>query len=657
MQSAVMVVEDEPAMAEGLVDALSTMGYEVSDAVASALECIAAAERRRPDLVLMDINLGGELDGIDAARMLRDRFDIPVVFLSGFADERTMSRAKLAGALGYLLKPFRWSELKSAVEVGLFRHQLERQLRDRERWLATTLRAIGDAAIVVDPQGSVTFVNTAAEVLLHEREDAARGRPLASLVRLINENTRVPVPDPLQQALETNDVVRCPRNTALVTSDRELPVEYTVAPIHDDHGNLSGAVAVIKSLIEQRQAQQQIAVTDRLASLGVVTAGIAHEINNPLTYVLGNLEFLREELEHLRDIVDSNDPAQGLKEARSAVSAMTDLLLDVQQGAQHVAHITGDLGVFARRDAGVKACDVIERMEWALRVSKSAILRHAHIEREFQPVSPAAIDDGRLGQIFLNLLLNAAHAMRDTNRETNRLTVKIEPDPAGPSGPSAFIRISIADTGVGMAEDIARRIFEPFFTTKRPGEGTGLGLAVCQGILAEVGGDIRVTSEPGKGSRFVVRVPAVREHSITEEKGTSELVGLIGRVLVIDDDPTVLRVLRRMLTAASHEVVTSRRAQVALRLIGQQPEFDVIVCDVIMPEMNGVAFYQQVLETKPDLASRIIFLSGGARAELAGEFFSSLPNVLLQKPPDAPRLLRAIEHQLEASQRGVRRTL
>src|SRR5687767_2122833 len=183
-----MVVEDEPLMAEDLADALSKMGYEVSAVVSSALQCIASAEQRRPDLVLMDINLGGELDGIDAAQMLRDRFAIPVVFLSGFADERTVSRAKLAGAMGYLLKPFRWSELKSAVEVGLFRHQLERQLQDRERWLATTLRAIGDAAIVIDPEGRVTFMNSAAEELLEEGEARVRGQTLASRVRLINEN-------------------------------------------------------------------------------------------------------------------------------------------------------------------------------------------------------------------------------------------------------------------------------------------------------------------------------------------------------------------------------------------------------------------------------------------------------------------------------------
>jgi two-component system, cell cycle sensor histidine kinase and response regulator CckA len=648
--SAVMVVEDEPLMAEDLADALSKMGYEVSDVVSSALQCIASAEQRRPDLVLMDINLGGELDGIDAAQMLRDRFAIPVVFLSGFADERTVSRAKLAGAMGYLLKPFRWSELKSAVEVGLFRHQLERQLRDRERWLATTLRAIGDAAIVVDPEGRVTFMNSAAEELLAEGEAGLRGQTLASRVRLINENTRAPVPHPLQQALSSGEVVRAPRNTALVTADRELPVEYTLAPIQDGQGTISGAVAVIKSLTAQRQAQQQIAVSDRLASLGVVAAGIAHEINNPLTYVLGNLEFLKEEIEHLTALAESDNPAP----RKASLNAMNALLLDVQQGARHVARIVGDLGVFARHDAGSKVCDVTERMEWALRVSNSAIVRQARIIRRFRPIPKAGVDEGRLGQVFLNLLLNAAYAMRATNRATNELTVTLEPDAVVAGGHGQFIRIAIADTGSGMTEDVLRRIFEPFFTTKPAGDGSGLGLAVCRGLLTEMGGDISVTSAAGKGTCFIVRVPAASEGATSEEPAGPEPTGSRARILVIDDDPTVLRVLRRML-GASHDVVTSRQAEHALRLIREQPEFDVIVCDVIMPEMDGVAFHREVSAKWPELAARIVFLSGGALAERGGEFFSSIPNAVLQKPPDATQLSRAIEHQLTASGRAGRK--
>ena len=241
-----MVVEDDVDLAADLVNALEHIGYDVTGAVSSAEACRESAETNRPELVLMDINISGDVDGVEAAQMLRERFNLPVVFLSGHADHQTITRATLAGALGYLTKPFRLKELESAIEVALFRHRLECQLRHRERWLATTLGAIRDAALAVDADGRVAFMNAAAEDLLSESEASVRGRPLGSTFRLINESTRDPLPDPLVEALATGERIRLPRNTALIAGARELPVDYSVAPIVDGSGHTAGAVAVIE---------------------------------------------------------------------------------------------------------------------------------------------------------------------------------------------------------------------------------------------------------------------------------------------------------------------------------------------------------------------------------------------------------------------------
>jgi PAS domain S-box-containing protein len=639
-----MVVEDEREAATDLKEALETMGYAVTDVVASALESIHAAEQRRPDIALMDINLPGELDGIDAARVLRDRFDIPVVFVSGYADDRTMTRAKLTGAFGYLVKPFRWNEVKSAVEVALFRHQLERQLRDRERWLTTTLRAFGDAAVVVDPAGRVTFMNAAAEALLQQPEAAVRGKPLTGLFHLINESTREPLSDPHVQVMSSAEVTRLPRNAAMVIAGRELPVDYSLAPITDENGNVSGAVAIIKDLTEQRRAQQRVAFSDRLASLGFVAAGIAHEINNPLTYVLGNLEFLGTELDRLGRLLEGRPAPDGAEAVGGSLQALGEVVQDAMEGARHVTRIVRDLSFFAQRDASPQLFDVVERMEWALRVSHSAISRHARVKREFRPVPKARGDEARLGQVFLNLLLNAAYAMRTNDPSANELTVSIEPEPGGENEPNQFIRIAVRDTGCGMTPDVLKRIFDPFFTTKPPGVGTGIGLAVSHAIVAEMGGDISVVSKPGEGSTFVVRLPAPARDAL-QDPVASHLAGLRARVLVIDDEPRVLAVLSRML-GSIHEVVTTHRAQAALELLKDGAAFDVILCDLLMPELNGMEFYREVARLSPDLPSRIVFLSGGANAELASEFFATIPNVALQKPAAAADLLAAIERQL-----------
>lgn len=646
-----MVVEDETLMATELAETLAQMGYDVTGTAASALECLESAEKRRPDLVLMDINLPGNLDGIDAARMLRERFDIPVVFLSGYVDDRTLQRAKHTGALGYLLKPFRRSELKSAVEVGLFRHALERQLKARERWLATTLRAIGDAAIAVDPAGRVSFMNAAAEGLVKKSEADARGRPLAAFIRLINEKTREPLADPLLSALESGADRRLPRDTALLAASREVPVDFSVAPIVDEHGTTLGAVAVIKDLTEERRAQQQIAVTDRLASLGAVAAGIAHEINNPLTYVLGNVEFLTEEVERLRQLLENKRPGEDIRDALDSVVNLNELLEEVREGATRVGRIAGDLGFFARRDAGPQPCDVVAPLEWALRVSRPAITPYARIERAFRPVPKVCVDDGRLGQVFLNIVLNAAYAMRETDIGTNQLTVSIEVTAEGPTSEGPFVQIGIADTGSGMTADVMNRIFDPFFTTKPVGAGSGLGLSVCRGIVADMGGQIDVTSTPGRGTRFVISLPVPDDASLPAES-VRELAGFRGRVLIIDDDSRVLGVLCRMLSSV-HDVVTSERARPALELLRDGPAFDVILCDLLMPDMNGMDFYRELARRSPEDAARIIFLSGGANAELAAEFFQSIPNLAMQKPPSPPALLRAIERQLTACGPGA----
>jgi two-component system cell cycle sensor histidine kinase/response regulator CckA len=175
--NSVMIVEDERSLARDMADCLTGMGYAVTGTIATAEECFESVRQRRPDLVLMDIHIEGGLGGIETARRLRDDFDIPVVFLSAHADEKTVGRAKLASPLGYLLKPFSMSELENAVEVGLFKHQMERRLRERERWFSTTLRAIGDAVVTVDIEGRVTFMNRAAEDMIGRSLADAIGQP------------------------------------------------------------------------------------------------------------------------------------------------------------------------------------------------------------------------------------------------------------------------------------------------------------------------------------------------------------------------------------------------------------------------------------------------------------------------------------------------
>jgi two-component system, cell cycle sensor histidine kinase and response regulator CckA len=640
--NAVMVVEDEQVVAQDITETLRKMGYEVTGTVGSSEACVASAQLRRPDLVLMDIHLDGDVDGIDTAGLLRELFDVPVIFLSAYADDRTVSRAKIAGPLGYLLKPFRKSELKSAIEVGLFRHQLERQLRASECWFRTTLRAIADPLITVDSAQRVSFANPAARALLGGAE--VSGVALGTLLQFRDERTDEPVPDPIELALARGEAVQLPRQTQLVVQERPLPIECSVAPIIDERGQKLGAVLVIKDLSEQRRTEQQSALNARLASLGVLTAGIAHEINNPLTYILGNVGFLAEDLARLRAQLDT--PELRSDELLDSVDGLSELLHEVDDGAQRVASIVADLGSFRQAaPSGAGRADASQCLEWALRVSRATIVRRARIHSQLLPLPEVNADRGRLGQVFLNLLLNAAHAMQEGDPEANQLSVSSELEPAAATGSCArYVLISIRDTGSGMTPEVLGRIFDPFFTTKPVGAGTGLGLSVCHGIVSDMGGEIKVTSVPGEGSTFVVRLP-VAELPAPRAESPPPLTGASARILVIDDDARVLAAVARLLRPL-HEVVTARGAEDALALLQQGALFDVIVCDLLMPSMSGMDLYRQLGQQAPELARRMIFLSGGSNTALGRDAFGDIPNLILQKPPSRGELLSAIDRQL-----------
>ncbi|MEY2929295.1 MAG: hypothetical protein RL033_44 [Pseudomonadota bacterium] len=644
--NAVMVVEDEQLIAKDIADTLTKLGYDVTGTCSTAEACVESAALRRPDLVLMDIHLQGELDGIEAARLLRERFDIPVVFLSAYADEGTVARAKLSAPLGYLLKPFRKSELRSAVEVGLYRHQMERQLRDSERWFSTTLRAIGDAVVAVDAGGHISFMNSAAEKLIGYSEALAKGQPLGQVFRLLNEKTREPVPDPIQQALARQEVVRLPADTALVSADRELPVEDSVAPIVDDRGERLGAVIVLRDITEERRARQQIAAADRLASLGAVAAGIAHEINNPLTYILGNVGFLSEELERIAQLVQAAIPSHRRQDVNLALGRLGELIGEVDEGASRVSRIVADLGLFGRRELPAQDGDVIAALDWALRVSHATLSRVAKIRRNIEPMAAVKGDEVRLGQVFLNILLNAAHAMQDGDPTANELAVSTTLEMQADGVEQA--RITICDTGSGMTPEVLDRIFDPFFTTKPVGTGTGLGLSVCHGVIKELGGSIRVESEPGRGTTFDIRLPMAAPVDLSLRPAAVQSSGARGRVLLVDDEPRVLAVLERML-ASAHEVVAVGSAREALDQLSRGQPFDVVVCDLLMPDMSGVELYSVLEERLPQLARRMIFLSGGANTSVAGEFLRGVPNQALEKPPALGDLLLAIDRELSGA--------
>jgi CheY-like chemotaxis protein len=315
----------------------------------------------------------------------------------------------------------------------------------------------------------------------------------------------------------------------------------------------------------------------------------------------------------------------------------------VHEGAERIQQIVSDLRIFARPEPAQQSSDVTASIEWALRVVGSLVRERARLELDLAPIPPARGDSARLGQVFLNLLINAAQAIPEGNVRGNTVRVSTGLDAAG------RIRVSIADTGAGMSPDIVKRIFDPFFTTKPVGSGTGLGLSICHGIVRGLGGELVVQSVPGQGTTFHVLLPLGETLPPPASESRQLQPVLRGRILVVDDDPLVSRAMQRML-GRWHSVVLAASAHEAIQALREDANFDVVLCDVMMPDVSGIELFQRIQSHWPLLAPRVAFLTGASFTPRVGEFLASLANPRLTKPISASALNEFVQVMLRTSQ-------
>ena len=257
MDVRILVVEDEGIVAKDIQRSLQNLGYTVCGAAFSGEEAMKEAEENKPDIVLMDIVLLGEVDGIEAANKIQARFNIPVIYLTAYADDKTLERAKISEPFGYIIKPFEDRDLHTTIQMALYKHKMEMKLRQSEKWLSTTLQSIGDAVIATDPKGSVIFMNPVAEALTGWKHEDAKRKPLKDVFNIINENTRNSVEDPAANVLREGLVVGLANHTVLISKDgTETPIDDSGAPIRDDKGDIIGVVLVFRDVSERRKAEE-----------------------------------------------------------------------------------------------------------------------------------------------------------------------------------------------------------------------------------------------------------------------------------------------------------------------------------------------------------------------------------------------------------------
>jgi signal transduction histidine kinase/CheY-like chemotaxis protein len=405
--------------------------------------------------------------------------------------------------------------------------------------------------------------------------------------------------------------------------DGETVVIEVTAVQEIDFDGAPAMLFVAVDLTEREKLQQRLLFSGRMASVGTLASGVAHEINNPLAFVLANVGFVLEELQ---------GPAPLTQAQRDeCVKALSD----VEEGAKRVQRIVRDLRTFSRSDEEQRGpVDLHAVLESSLAIAQNELKHRAKLVRELQPVPAVIANPTRLGQVFLNLLLNAAHAIPEGAAGTHEVRVRTRLEPRGAI-------VEVEDTGSGMTPEVRKRIFDPFFTTKPQGEGTGLGLAICHGIITGLGGDIEVETQPGQGSTFRVLLPPAAAPALQAAGApAAATTSRRGKVLVIDDEQLVCNSVRRTL-GAEHDVEAATRVADALARFDAGARYDVILCDVMMPELSGMELLHALEQKVPAQAKRVVFLTGGAFAPKAVAFLAAVQNVVLEKPY-SPAALRAL---------------
>jgi PAS domain S-box-containing protein len=409
----------------------------------------------------------------------------------------------------------------------------------------------------------------------------------------------------------------------------------------DAAGHATRIVGTCADVTERRRMRARLQMSDRLAAVGTLAAGVAHEINNPLAYVLGNVEHGLETLADLRGEIEGGRAIPLTVAAR--LTETCEALAEASSGAERVRDIVRDLKVFSRADADERRpTSVVRVLQGAINLAGQELRRRARLRLDLVDVPTVIANESRLSQVFVNLLVNAAQAIPEGRADDNEIAVATRVDANG------HVVVEVRDTGCGIPPSDQKHIFDPFYTTKPVGVGTGLGLAICHGIVTALGGEIDVESAAGGGACFRVVLPASGEPERLRDAAAPRPAVRRARLLVVDDEEGFCRAVERML-GEEHDVITTTDPFDALRRIEGGERFDLLLTDVVMPRLSGIELHALVAKCAPALGDRTLFVTGGAVNPAVADFLARHRGSVIEKPCGVGALRTAIASALDGA--------
>ncbi|MBA3540771.1 MAG: response regulator [Deltaproteobacteria bacterium] len=495
------------------------------------------------------------------------------------------------------------------------RSNAERLAKQQAALLQAVVASAPDIIMQVDLGGVIRFINRALQSKLPPE--------------LLGTDWFSMLPEPQRTTVRTafDTTIRTAQPTEVEQQFSSGTFSIHLGPVIEGE-HVTGVVVVARDVSEKKQAEIQLVLADRMASVGTLAAGVAHEINNPLASVIANLDLASTDIGALGEhTILPPDLVEEIRDARLA--------------AERVREIVKDLKIFSRAEEDRRGpIDVEQVLDATLRMAWTELRHRARVVKDYGHVPPVEANESRLGQVFLNLLINAAHAIPEGKYDSNEIRIAT-------TLRDGNVIITVSDTGSGIPLEVRSRLFTPFFTTKPVGVGTGLGLAISLKIISSFGGTIAFDTELGRGTEFAVTLPASTSVApvAVGRTPTRQPATRRGKILVVDDDVQLGHAIRRYLSAF-HEVEVVQSGRAALDRFDQGARFDVLLCDVMMPQVTGMEVYDTIARLDPAQAAKIVFLTGGAFTIAAREFLDRSTNPRLDKPFDLKALRRLVHDMI-----------
>jgi PAS domain S-box-containing protein len=623
----ILVVEDEAIVARDLCLQLKEMGYDPVGTRVRGEEAVAAVVSLSPDLILMDVNLGPGMDGIAAARIIRDLHNLPVIFLTAYASDEMIDRAKHSEPFGYLIKPFDERMLRSEIEIALYKHKTDQRLRIQ----SAALEAAANEILITDRDGRIVWANSSFSRYTGYALNEAIGKSPGELVKSgIHDHA-------FYKEMWDTILSGKPWRGQMVNRRKNgthFSEDVTITPVVSERG-ISHFVAVKQDITERLSLEAQVQKAQRMEALGELSAGIAHDFNNILAATLLYIGLLTDE--------------PGM--ADSAKGVLRELEKEVQRGSS----LTKQLLSFGRQKTGkLSVLDLWDLIAGMQRMLQRLLGERVRVRVDMPGKGLWVHADGAMiEQVIINLCINARDAMPEGGTLTisGRLVEVPAPLSQYDGKEGWFVELSVKDTGCGMSEDVRSRIFEPFFTTKEAGRGTGLGLAIVSRILRQHKGWISVESSLGNGSSFSLFLPHSAPSTEEEEKKeTPASRGRGERILLLEDEPSLREAMSRALREGGYTVAAFATIPAArLHLSSANIPYALLLADHVLPDGgDGVQFAQEMRAQFK--AIRVIICSGYPDEPGRASTPPDPAFTYVAKPFTAGQLLSAVRQQLGLSE-------